>query len=198
MEEEKYSLLLRQYIVCQITFALILPIIWQVKQQVKGNPVLFSLTQLLSHSNCLLSPTRSVVPLHISSHHSCHINISWSHRLLHLLPYSSAHLHSTIQERAICIKHPPLPFCPPFSRLQTSLFHETALDKFTSGLHTAESSGQFSALVLTSQQPQTQLVPPSSLKPLGLWTLPSPGLPPAALAAPGSPQWCLSFTRLSV
>ena len=139
-----------------------------------------------------------MVPLHISSHHSCHINISWSHRLLHVLSYSSAHLHNKTQERAICIKHPPLPFCPPSSRLQTSLFHETALDKFTSGLHAAESSSQFWALVLTSQQPQTQLVPPFSLKPLGLWTLPSPGLLPAPLAAPGSPQWCLSFTRLSV
>lgn len=73
------------------------------------------------------------------------------------------------------------------------------LDKFTSGLHTAESSGQFSALILTSQQPQTQLVPPSPLKPrsvdttltwfssLSLWLLlglhsgsySSPGLSPA-------------------
>ena len=98
-------------------------------------------TQPLGHSNCLLSPTRSMVPLHISSLHSCHINIPCSHRLLHLLPYSSAHLHSTTQERAICIKHPPLPFCPPSSRLQMSLFCGIALDKFTSGLHTAESSG---------------------------------------------------------
>ena len=70
-------------------------------------------TQPLGHSNCLLSPTRSMVPLHISSLHSCHINIPCSHRLLHLLPYSSAHLHSITQERAICIKHPSHSVLPP-------------------------------------------------------------------------------------
>ena len=36
MQEEKYSLLLRQYIICQITFALILPIIWQVKRKYRA------------------------------------------------------------------------------------------------------------------------------------------------------------------
>lgn len=79
-------------------------------------------------------------PLQISST-SSHINIHQAHHLLHHLPYSSAHLHSTTQERAISIKHLPLPFCPPSSRLQISLSCGIALDKFTSGLHIAESSG---------------------------------------------------------
>ena len=42
------------------------------------------------------------------------------------------------------------------------------------------------------------IAPPSSLKPHHLWTLHSPGIPPAPLAAPGSPRWLLSFTRISV
>ena len=42
------------------------------------------------------------------------------------------------------------------------------------------------------------VAPPSLLKQLHLWTPHSPGFPPAPRAAPGSPWWLLSFTRLSV
>ena len=96
------------------------------------------------------------------------------------------------------ISMPPPPFCPPPSRLQMPLFHGTNLVKFTTGLHTAEYSDQFSALTLISQQPQTQLFPPSSLKPLDLWTPHSPGFPPAPPSTSGSPWWLLFFSRLSV
>ena len=137
-------------------------------------------------------------PLQIRSTCS-HINIS---RSPYLSPPSGCLFLSLPRQqnsgKSGLISMPSPPFYPPSSRLQMPLFHGTNLVKFTTGLHTAEYSDQFSALILTSQQPQTQLFPPSSLKPLDLRTPHSPGFPPAPPSTSGSPWWLLFFTRLSV
>ena len=137
-------------------------------------------------------------PLQIRSTCS-HVNISRPHSLSP--PSGCLFLSLPGQQnsgKSCLISMPSPPFCPPSSRLQMPLFHGTNLVKFTTGLHTAEYSDQFSALTLTSQQPQTQLFPPSSLKPLDLRTPHSPGFPPAPPSTSGSPWWLLFFTRLSV
>ena len=116
---------------------------------------------------------------------SFYLNTSQPYHFFHLLPYSAPHLQSTTA-RAICFPHPSLPSCPPSSRLQTSLFPGTAFDKFTNGLHATESSGQVSALILTSQQPQTQLVCGYHNLLVSLWTLwPPLGLHGSSYPSPG-------------
>ena len=117
---------------------------------------------------------------------SYHINISRPHYVLSGCLFLSLPGQQNSWKSCL-ISMPSPPSCPPSSRLQMPLFHGTALDKYTTGLHAAESSDQFSALILTSQQPQTQLFLPSTLKPLGLWTPHSPGFPPAPPSASGSP-----------
>ena len=137
-------------------------------------------------------------PLQIRSM-SSHMNVSRPHYLSPPSGWLFLSLPGQQNSWKCClISMPSLPFCHPSFRLQMPLFRGTTLDKFTTGLHTAEYSDQFSALILTSQQPETQLFLPSFLRPLDLWTPHSPGFPPAPLSTAESPWWLLFFTRLNV
>ena len=161
-----------------------------MKHQLRGNPILFSPTQLRGCNNCFLSPASSTVPFHkrtvpistkiplsptISStscpilHLTCRAQLLQEPSAFHILPFHS--VLPLLDFRHHCFTKLPLTSSPVASMRSTLSSHlDLSAASDTVGLWTPQSPGFHLAWVSTVALHQAKclgwLLPPQSLDPL--------------------------------